>query len=111
MNHIVENEDDPLKALFDALKHEFVGIVPENYDHHSQLFLSQRLCNIDYLQEHLCTMQKLLYQVNDPHNVAYLRYYIASMPGNIPDLINQYINEHKIKIENSSFADVQQLIV
>jgi len=50
MNQIVENEDDPLKALFDALTHEFVGIVPEDSAHHSQLFLSQRLCNIDYLQ-------------------------------------------------------------
>ena len=77
--------------MFDALIHEFVGQVLVDYAHHSQLFLSQRLCNIDYLHEYYCVMQKLLYQAIDPHNVSYPRYYIASMPGKIPDLLDQYI--------------------
>ena len=111
MDQIIEHPDDPLKALFDALKHEFVGVVPEDSHHHSQLFFSQRLCDIDYLQQYYCTMQKILYQANDPHNVAYLRYYIASMPGKIPDLINQYISDEKINVENCSFAGIHQLIV
>ena len=33
------------------------------------------------------------------------------MPGKIPDLINQYIETNKVKIENSSFAVVHQMIV
>jgi len=111
MTQIVENEDDPLKALFDALKHEFVGCVPEYSAHHAQLFLSQKPCDIDYLQEYFCTMQKLFYQAPDSHNVAYLRYYIASMPGKIPDLINQYIETNKINIENWSFVAIHQMIV
>ena len=60
-DQIIEHETDPLKALLDALKHEFVGVVPEDSAHHSQLFLCQRLCNIDYLHEYFCVMQKLLY--------------------------------------------------
>lgn len=88
MTNIIEHQKDPLKAIFDALKHEFVGVVPEDSTHHGQLFLSQRLCNIDYLHDYYCVMQKLLYQAADPHNVAYLRYYIASIPGKIPYLIN-----------------------
>ncbi len=56
-------------------------------------------------------MQKLLYQASDPHNVAYLRYYIQSMPGKIPDLINQYIADHKVNLEGQSFAAIHQLIV
>ena len=56
MTKIVENEEDPLKALFDALKHEFLGCVPKDSTHHAQLFLYQKLCDIDYLQEYFCTM-------------------------------------------------------
>ena len=43
MNNIIEHPTDPLKAVFDALKHEFVGVVPEESTHHAQLFLAQRL--------------------------------------------------------------------
>jgi len=32
---IVEHRTDPLRALFEALKHEFVGLVPEDSTHHS----------------------------------------------------------------------------
>ena len=106
MNNIIEHPTDPLKDIFDALKHGFVGVVPEDSVHHAQLFLAQRLCNIDHLHDYYCVMQKLLYQAPDPHNVAYLRYYITSMPGRIPDLINQYIETNKVNIENSSFATV-----
>lgn len=63
------------------------------------------------MHDYYCVMQKLLYQAADPHNVAYLRYYIASMPGKIPDLINQYIEANKKTIENYSFAAVHQMIV
>ena len=111
MTNIIEHQIDPLKAIFDALKYEFVGFVPEDSVHHGQLFLSQRLCNIDYLHDYYCVMQKLLYQAADPHNVAYLRHYIASMLGRIPNLINQYIETNKITIENSSFAAVHQMMV
>ena len=97
--------------MFDALIHEFVGQVPLDSAHHSQLFPSQRLCNIDYLHEYYCVMQKLLYQATYPHNVAYLRYYIASMPGKIPDLLDQYIQSNNIQIESLSFAALQQLII
>lgn len=111
MTNIIEHPTDPLKAIFNALKHEFVGVVLEDSVHHGQLFLFQRLCNIDYLHGYYCVMQKLIYQAADPHNVAYFRYYIASMPGRIPYLINQYIEANKIKIENSSFSAVHQMIV
>lgn len=87
MTNIIEHQIDPLKAIFDALKHEFVGLEPKDFVHHGQFFSSQRLCNIDYLHDYYCVMQKLLYQAADPHNVAYLRYYIASMPRKIPNLI------------------------
>ena len=110
-NAIIEEDEDPPKRLFDALRHEFVGAVPEGSHHHAQLFLSQRLCNIDHLQDYYCVMQKLLYQAHDSHNPAYLIYYIASMPGKIPDLINQHIDEHKINLEGQSFAAIHQLII
>ena len=42
MNNIIEHPTDPLRAIFDALKHEFVGVVLENSSHHGQLFLSHR---------------------------------------------------------------------
>jgi len=51
-------------------------------------------------------MQKLLYLGHDSHNVAYMRYYIASMPRKFPDLINQYIETNKVNIENWSFAAI-----
>ena len=68
---IIEN-DDPLQTLFEALFHEFLGSLLIDSSHHSQLFLSQKLCDIDQLKEYYYTMQSLLYKTTDPHNVAYL---------------------------------------
>jgi len=49
--------------------------------------MSQRLCNLDLLLEYYCTMQNLYYKIPGHHNVAYLKHYIASMPGKIPELV------------------------
>ena len=56
-------------------------------------------------------MQSLLYKTTDPHNVAYLRYYVASMHGKIPEFIESYFKKNNIQIENMSFASLHQHIV
>lgn len=55
--------------------------------------LSKKLCHISQLPEFLCTMQDLLYRTPDPHNVAYLRKYLSAMPGKIPDLVRERLEQ------------------
>jgi len=60
--------------------------------------MSQILC-IEKLPKYYCTMQNILYQTLDLDNVAYLRHYLAFMPGIIPILVHEYLDLNKLHIE------------
>jgi len=53
-------------------------------------------------------MQNLLYKVPDPNNTAYLRKYFSSMPGKVPDLVRQRLEDLDIDIEELSLAGLQE---
>ena len=59
------NDADPLSTMFTALVNEFLGDAPPDAEHHAQLFMSQRLCNLDLLRDYYCTMQTMLYKIAD----------------------------------------------
>jgi hypothetical protein len=75
------------------------------------MFMSQRLCHLKQLPEYYCTMQSLLYKVPDPRNSAYLRKYLSSMPGKVPELVRTRLEDLDIEIEDLSLAGLQEQIV
>ena len=73
---ITENHD-PLEALFQALVHEFLGVLPPDASHHaSQFFMSKKLCNLYLLQDYFCTMKSMLYKIIDHQNITYVGHYL-----------------------------------
>jgi hypothetical protein len=56
-------------------------------------------------------MQTLLYKVPDPNNTAYLRKYLSSLPGKVPDLVRERLRRFDIDIEDLSLAGLQEQIV
>jgi hypothetical protein len=91
--------------------HEFYGDLQINLSHYVDLFMSQKLCHIKKLPEYFCTMQTLLNKVPDPRNSAYLRKYLSSMPGKVPDLVRDRLEDLDIDIEDLSLAGLQEQIV
>jgi hypothetical protein len=96
--------DDPMYELVKAVSNEFYENVPEDPKHYSNLFLSQRLCDISMRFEYKCVMKYLLYKIGNPSDPMYLRYYIASWPRIIPNLVRQRLQDLKIDIEDLSLA-------
>jgi hypothetical protein len=56
-------------------------------------------------------MQDLLYKSPDPDNVAYLRKYLSTMPGKVPDLVRDRLEELNIDITQLSLAGLHEHIV
>lgn len=94
-----------------ALAHEFIGILPTDNDHYEQMFMTQRLCSIDLLSEYYCTMQKIYDNIPDHQNIAYLRHYITSIPGRIPELVHQRLTSQSISIDTLSLASLHHHIL
>jgi hypothetical protein len=108
--HMMESEK-PLEELTKVVLHEFYGKTKVNTQLYSDLFMSQLLCNIKDLPEFYCTMQDLLYKSRDPNNHAYLRKYLSVMPGKIPDLVRERMEEEDIDIEELSLAGIHEQIM
>ena len=56
-------------------------------------------------------MQDLLYRSPDPDNVAYLRKYLSAMPGQIPDLVRERLEDLDIGLEQLSLAGLHKHVV
>jgi len=82
-------DEKPIAELTKAVLHEFYGEVVINNKHYSNLFMSQRLCDLNQLQEFYCTMQDYLYTSSDPQNPAYLRKYLSAISSRILDIVSE----------------------
>jgi hypothetical protein len=107
---IFEHEK-PIDELAKAVIHEFYGDVKIDTDHYADLYMNQRLCHLSQLPKFFCTMQDLLYKVPDPENVAYLRKYLSAMPGKIPDLVRDRLEDLEVDISELSLAGLHEQIV
>jgi hypothetical protein len=103
--------DKPVNELCKAVVHEFYGDNYVDTDHNADLFMSQRLCDLNDLHKYFCTMQNLLYKLPDPTNKAYLRKYISSLPNPVPDLVRKRLEDEDISLETLSIAGLQEQVV
>ena len=56
-------------------------------------------------------MQDLLYRCLDPHNVAYLKKYLSSMPGKIPEMVREILEQLDVDIEDLPLAYLHENII
>lgn len=94
-----------------ALSHKFLGVISSDNNHFAQMFMSQRLCSLDLISEYYYTMQNLYYKIPGHLNTAYLRHYIASMPGKILELVHQSLLAQDISIDTLSLATLHHHIL
>jgi hypothetical protein len=104
------NHDTPVDELVKVVVHEFYGSYKIDSDHYANMYMSQKLCHISQLPEFLCTMQDLLYRCPDPDNVAYLRKYLSAMPGKIPDLVRERLEQLDVDLDDLSLAGLHEHI-
>jgi hypothetical protein len=105
------NHEKPVDELVKAVIHEFYGNIKLDTNHFADLYMNQQLCHISQLPKFFCTMQDLLYKVPDPENIAYLRKYLSAMPGKVPELVRERLDDLEIDISELSLAGLQEQIV
>jgi hypothetical protein len=94
-----------------ALGNQFYGSkVSLDVDHLSSLFMTQRLGNMALHKDYFCYMQKLIIQSGSMNNPAYIKYYIRSFLGALPDAIKKYLIDKNINLEGMYDAMVDKHI-
>jgi hypothetical protein len=105
------NHEKPVDELVKAVIHEFYGDIKLDTNHFADLYMNQQLCHLSQLPKFFCTMQDLLYKVPDPENIAYLRKYLSAMPGKVPELVRERLDDLEIDISELSLAGLHEQIV
>ena len=113
-----EAKDNMLRArdadqeILKALTREFYGddldIEPEHY---ASLFMTARLCNLSQHQQYFCYMQKLLIYAGKANDSAYLKHYLRSFPGHVPDAVEKFMKDRKITYQGLSIAQLHAYIM
>ena len=80
-------------------------------EHYASLFMSQRIYNLALLDKFKCEMHKLLYKAVDSSNIAYIQHYLDAMLGHIPELVKEYMLDHKLQVDSQSLASLDDIIV
>ena len=73
--------------------------------------MSARLCNLSQAEAYFCYMQKLLIQSGKATDPAYLKHYLRSFPGHVPDAVEQYLNDKNIDYKDISIAQLHHHIL
>ena len=60
--------------------------------------MTQRLCDLSQHEEYYCYMNKLLLSAGKAGDPAHIKYYLRSFPRSVPNVVEQYFNEHNPSI-------------
>ena len=105
------NSDDADQQLLKSLATQFHGGDDEDdADHLASLFMSTRLCNLSQVDEYFCYMQKLLIRAGKASDPAYLKHYLRSFPGHVPDAVEKYMKDKNLNYQNFSIAQLHHHI-
>ena len=86
------NAEDVDQQILTSLGKEFYGPDEnEYYEHLASLFMSARICDLNKSEEYFCYMQKLLISSGNADKPAYLKNYLRSFRGHVPDLLNNIL--------------------
>ena len=99
------NAVDADQQILQALGSQFHGADDhDDSDHLDSLYMSARLCDLSQAESYFCYMQKLLIQSGKANDPAYLKHYLRSFPGHVPDAVEKYMKDKNINIRGLSLA-------
>ena len=76
------------QQILRALSKQFHGgDDQDDSDHLASLYMSARLCNLSQAEEYFCYMQRLLISSEKANDPAYLKHYLRSFTGHVPDAV------------------------
>ena len=106
------NAGDADQQILTALGKEFYGPDEnEDYEHLASLFMSTRICELNKSEEYFCYIQKLLISFGNADNPAYLKHYLRSFLGYVPDAVEQHLKDKNIPLSGFSLAQLHGLIM
>ena len=73
--------------------------------------MSPRLCDLSRSEEYFCYMQNLLVSSGKSSEVAYLKHYLRSFPGHVPDVVEQFLKDKRITLHGMSLAQLHAYIL
>ena len=72
-----------------------------------RIYLSARIYDLNKSEEYLCCMQKLLITSGNVDKPAYLKHYLRSFPGHVPDVVEQHLKDKNKNIPLAGFSLAQ----
>ena len=97
--------EDADQQILKALGKEFYGSEErEDSKHIASLFMSARLCDLAQSEQYFCYMQQLLISSGKSGDPTYLKHYLRSFPGHVPNAVEQYMKDKKINYRYLSLA-------
>ena len=106
------NVGDADQWILTTLGKEFYGHDEnEDYEHLASLFMSSRICDLNKSEEYFCYMQKLLISFGNVDKPVYLKHYLRSFPGHVPDVVEQHIKDKSISLSCLSLAQLHGFIM
>ena len=104
--------EDADQQILRALGKEFHGADDhDDFEHLASLFMSTRLCNLSQSGEYFCYMQRLLISSRKLSDPAYLKHYIRSFPGHVPNAMEQFMKDKKINYKSLSLTQLHGYIL
>ena len=106
------NANDVDQQVLRALSKQFHGgDDQDDSDNLASLYMSARLCNLSKAEEYLFYMQIFLISSGKENDPAYLKHYLRSFPGHVPDAVEQYMKDKNINYRNLSLAQLHSHIL
>ena len=106
------NAEDADQQILTALGKEFYGLDEnEDYEQLASLFMSARICDLNKSEEYFCYMQKLLISFGNADKPAYLKHYLRSFLGHVPDAAEQHLKDKNIPLAGLSLAQLHGFIM
>ena len=82
----------------------------DDADHLQSIYMFARLCDLSLADEYFCYMQKLLIRAGKASDPTYLKHYLRSFPGHVPDAVEKYMKDKNLNYQNLSIAQLHHHI-
>ena len=73
--------------------------------------MSSRIYDLNKSEEYFCYMKKLLISSGNADKLAYLKHYLRSFLGHVPNAVEQHLKDKKIPLASLSLAQLHGFIM
>ena len=112
MKYEILNAQDVDQQLLYALGKESYGPdTHEGYEHFASFFMFARICDLSKSEQYFCYMQNLLISSSKSGDHAYLKHYLKSFMGHVPNAVEQFLKDKHINLRGLSLAQLHAYIM